>query len=204
MRSNRNSFAALMVGSTLLWIGAVPSRAGGSADLELSRVELIADGWSGLGSLDGFGIRVEWAPDSWPVRFAVDARQVDTKEEFCPDLGVPCDEFGSADVELSLLSLGVVYRPWGDKTIHPRLAAGISRTDAQVDLRGADGAPSGFALRDQDDLLGYIELGLEGTITPRWHAALAVRRTLGGDTGDTNARLGLGTQQFTLSFGYDW
>lgn len=199
MKPSRAVVATCLVCVGLLGAGASFSHAGGSADLEFTRAELLADGWSGLDSLDGLGLRVEWAPDSWPVRMTFGIQQLDKEDRFCPDLGVPCSELGPIKVEFTLVSLGIAYRPWADKPVHPRLGAGLTRIDTQGDMTGGL-----LQLEDQGDNLGYVEAGVEWSIAQRWHAAGAVRRTLGSASGGTNAQLGLDTLQYTLSVGYVW
>lgn len=199
MKSNREVVATCLVCVGLLGVGTSFSHAGGSANLEFTRAELLADGWSGLDSLDGLGVRVEWAPDSWPVRMSFGIQRVDREDRFCPDLGVPCSELGPIKVEFTLVSLGIAYRPWGDKPVHPRLGCGLTRIDTQMEVAGGLLQPE-----DQGDNLGYVEAGAEWSIAQRWHAAGAVRRTLGSASGGANANLGLDTLQYTLSFGYVW
>jgi hypothetical protein len=127
-------------------------------------------------------------------------QRLDKEDRFCPSgLGYPCGDLGPINVEFTMFSLGIAYRPWADKPVHPRLGAGLTRVDTQSEVDGGL-----LRLEDQGDNLGYVEAGVEWSIAQRWHAAGAVRRTLGSASDGTNSQLGLDTLQYTLSFGYVW
>ncbi len=145
---------------------------------------------------------MEWAPDSWPVRIALGFQRVDQKSPFCLDVGIPCEEVGSTKVEISQISLGVSYRPWVDRRVHPVFGAGLTRLEADLVVTESDPSTSQTTWLDyhpSGETHEYLEAGLEWTISRHWHVGGGVRRTFGGnDVFDFN------TLRYALSFGYAW
>jgi hypothetical protein len=156
------------------YIASSPSAAtDGNVNFLLGQKQLDDDDWEPVEDQPEFGALIDFAPEAWPVRIAIDLLgSSDEQDDILVEPGFPTVDLEGSSTELCF----GVRKLWGKSGMHPFAGGGLAFVNGEIKVSAA-----GVSVTSEDDAIGFwVDGGISWRLGKRFNLGVDLRWSKAG------------------------